>query len=402
MKNDFKENIPGFPAGDDKGKDGSSTTKKKRGALSQWTESLLQMGLGESILRAGTHGLSIAGIIIVIALARMYLNGSPDALVQGAQAQVPTATPAVEIESVPAVENISTSGILRGANIHTIVPSRPRQDIVNYTVQEGDTVIGIAEKYGLQPETIFWGNPYVLQDDPHNLLPGQKLNILPLDGVYREWQAGEGLNGVSQFYGVKPEDIINYPGNHLDMASIGDFSHPNIKPGTWLIVPGGTRGPVFQGAPLGITRTDPAMARVLGPGWCDPVVGGAVGSGAFAWPAGQHTLSGFDFSAKGNHWGIDISGNLGEGAYATDSGVVVYAGWNNYGYGNMVMIDHGNGFQSLYAHLAEIYVGCGQNVLQSNPIGAIGSTGHSSGAHLHFEIMTATVKINPWDVLPPP
>jgi murein DD-endopeptidase MepM/ murein hydrolase activator NlpD len=82
--------------------------------------------------------------------------------------------------------------------------------------------------------------------------------------------------------------------------------------------------------------------------------------------------------------------------------VVVYAGWNNYGYGNMVMIDHGNGFQSLYAHLAEVYASCGQNVLQSNPIGAIGSTGHSSGAHLHFEIMTATVKINPWDVLPPP
>ncbi|MCJ7434926.1 MAG: LysM peptidoglycan-binding domain-containing protein, partial [Anaerolineales bacterium] len=204
MKNDFKEDIPKFPAGDDKGTDESAATKTKRGALSQWTESLVQMGLGESILRVGTHALSIAGIIIVIALARMYLNGSPNS--RAAQAQAPTATPAVEIESMPAVENISTSGILRGANIHTIVPSRPRQEIVNYTVQDGDTVIGIAEKYGLQPETIFWGNPYVLQDDPHNLLPGQKLNILPLDGVYREWQAGEGLNGVAQFYGVKPED----------------------------------------------------------------------------------------------------------------------------------------------------------------------------------------------------
>lgn len=399
MKNDFKEDISGFPTGDDKEKGGPAATDKKRGVFSQWTESLIQMGLGESILRVGTHTLSIIGIIIVIALARMYLNNS---LVRGAQAQVPTPTPAVEIESVPAVVNISTGGVLRGANIHTIIPSRPRQSIVNYTVQEGDTVIGIAEKYGLQPETIFWGNPYVLQDNPDNLLPGLDLNILPVDGVYYEWNAGDGLNGVSKFYGVKPEDIINYPANHLDLATLGDFSHPNIKVGTWLIVPGGKRGTIFQGAPLGITRTDPAMARVLGPGWCDPVIGGAVGTGAFVWPANQHRLSGYDYTPKGNHWGIDIAGNLGEGAYATDAGVVVYAGWNNYGYGNMVMIDHGNGFQSLYAHLDQIYVSCGQNVLQSAPIGAIGSTGHSSGAHLHFEIMTATVKINPWDVLPPP
>ena len=72
--------------------------------------------------------------------------------------------------------------------------------------------------------------------------------------------------------------------------------------------------------------------------------------------------------------------------YATDAGVVVYAGWNNYGYGNMIMVDHGNNFQSLYAHLSAISVGCGQSVGQGDLIGAIGNTGHSSGAHLHFEI----------------
>lgn len=402
MSNEFNEDVPNPRSGENPGSKGTSKSRTERGMLSRWAESLVQMGLGESILRVGTHVLSILAILIVIWLVRTYTNQSPNLLVRSAQAQGPTATPPVQMDSMPAVENIVTSGILREADIHTIIPSRPRQEIVKYTVQEGDTVVGIAEKYGLQPETIFWGNPYILQDDPHNLFPGQELNILPVDGVYREWQPGEGLNGVAQFYGVKPEDIINYPANNLDMATIGDFAHPNIKPGTWIIVPGGTRGVIFQGAPLGVTRDNAVSARVLGPGWCDPVIGGAVGSGSFVWPAAKHYLSGFDYTPKGNHYGIDLAGNLGEGAYATDSGVIVYAGWNNYGYGNMVMIDHGNGFQSLYAHLSEIYVSCGQNIIQASPIGAIGSTGHSSGAHLHFEIMTATVKINPWDVLPPP
>jgi murein DD-endopeptidase MepM/ murein hydrolase activator NlpD len=298
--------------------------------------------------------------------------------------------------------NPASAGIARQANIHTSIPTRPRQEISKYTVQEGDTVSGIAQKFGLEPESILWGNYNVLLDDPHSLKPGQELTILPVDGTYYEWQDGDGLNGVAKFFGVKTEDILNFPGNHLDPGKVGDYSHPNIEPGTWLIVPGGTRQFISWSAPLGVTRTDPAYARVLGPGVCDPVSGGAIGYGTFVWPANKHYLSGFDYTPKVNHYGIDIAGNLGEGAYATDAGVVVYAGWNNYGYGNMVMIDHGDGFQSLYAHLSEIYVGCGQSVGQGDPIGAIGSTGHSSGAHLHFEIMTATFKINPWDVLPPP
>ena len=98
--------------------------------------------------------------------------------------------------------------------------------------------------------------------------------------------------------------------------------------------------------------------------------------------------------------GIDLAGSEGEGVYATDAGVVVYSGWNNYGYGNMIMIDHGNGFQSLYAHLSAYNVGCGQSVGQGDVIGAIGSTGNSSGSHLHFEMMYNGTKINPWDYLP--
>ena len=373
-----------------------------KGMLARFIETLIGIGLGESLLRAGTAVLSVILLAVVIWLVRLFY--AQDAKAEaGVNAPITAPTVAVEgIASVPQEEADAFGGIPRLAQAHTTIPSRPRQEVVKYTVEDGDTVFGISEKFGLKPQTVLWGNYYVLLDDPHALKSGQVLNILPVDGTYHEWQEGEGLNGVASYYGVKPEDIINYPTNNLDPATVGDFAAPNIKPGTWLIVPGGKRQFVSWSAPLGVTRENAAYARVLGAGACDPVTGGAVGFGTFVWPANKHYLSGFDYSPESNHWGLDIAGNGGEGAYATDAGVIVYAGWNDYGYGNMVMVDHGNGFQSLYAHLSEIYVGCGQSVGQGDAIGAIGSTGRSSGAHLHFEIMTATVKINPWDVLPAP
>jgi len=314
----------------------------------------------------------------------------------------PTA-PVAGINNVPQQEaGNAFGGIPRLAQVHTTIPSRPRQEVVKYTVQDGDTVFGIAEKFGLEPETVLWGNYYTLLDDPHQLQAGQELNILPVNGTYHEWQQGEGLNGISSYYGVTPEDIINYPANNLDIATIGDFSNPNITPGTWLIVPNGRREFVSWSAPLGVTRENPAYARVLGPGACDAISGGAVGYGTFIWPSNKHYLSGFDYAPNANHWGIDIAGNEGEAVYATDAGVIVYAGWNNYGYGNMILVDHGGGFQSLYGHLSGLNVVCGQSVGQGDVIGAIGTTGRSSGAHLHFEIMTSSYKANPWDLLPPP
>ena len=403
MNEEFREDPP-VSSGDEKETGEVSTTKEKeKGTLSRWTEALLQMGLGESMLRVGTSLLSLVVIAVVIWLVQMFYSQAPDAQVNAAPAQGSTPTPVVDIQEVaPAAIDIDYEGIPRMAQPFTTIPSRPRQVITTYTVQQGDTIFGISEKFGLDPQTVLWGNYAILQDNPHALQPDQDLNILPVNGTFYEWQDGDGLNGVASFFGVTPEDIINFPGNDLDSATIGDYARPNIPPGTMLIVPGGKREFVSWSAPLGVTREDPALARVLGPGACDPIAGGAVGFGNFVYPTNKHFLSGFDYSTRSNHWGIDLAGSEGEGVYATDAGVVVYSGWNNYGYGNMVIIDHGNGFQSLYAHLSATYRFCGQSVGQGEGIGAVGSTGRSSGAHLHFEIMTATYKINPWDVLPPP
>jgi murein DD-endopeptidase MepM/ murein hydrolase activator NlpD len=378
-------------------------TAEKSRLLMLW-EGLSQAGLAETALRLGTHTLLIALILVVAWAMRKFYLYTPveNAPYEAAfAAPLPTPTPTPIPPQLPPYQAQLTYlyGIPRLAELHTTVPTRPRQEVVKYTVQKGDTIFGIAEKFGLKPETIFWGNQYVLGDNPHNLSPDQELNILPTNGTYYEWQAGDGLNGVSKFFGVTPEEITNYPGNDLNPDEIGDLARPNIEPGTWLIIPGGTREFVTWSAPV-IPRDNPGVAKVLGPGACGAVADGAIGIGVFIWPANNHFLSGFDYSPATNHHAIDIDGDLGDAIYAADNGVVVYAGWNNWGYGNVVVINHGNGWQTLYAHLSTYNVGCGQSVWQGTVIGAFGSTGKSSGPHLHYEMMYNGTKVNPWDYLP--
>jgi len=368
----------------------------------QFWEKLLRLGLGEISLRIGTGMVSIALVLLVIwVMGSFYLKGQSNELNSNtsAIAAAPTNTPQIPVPyfDIPDV-SVYPAGITRAAEMHTDQPAKPRAQLVKYTVVEGDTIFGIAEKFNLNPETILWGNYYTLADDPHRLTPGQELNILPVNGVYYEWHAGDGLNGVSQFYGVMPEDILNFSGNGLDASTIGDFANPNIPAGTWVVIPGGHREFITWSAPR-ITRSDPAVAKIFGPGACGTMMDGPVGNGTFVWPTTVKYLSGYDYSPETNHFGIDIAGNEGNAIYATDSGVVVYAGWNDWGYGNVVVIDHGNTWQSLYAHLSAYNVNCGSYVYQGDVIAAMGTTGNSSGPHLHFELRTDNYKANPWDYL---
>jgi murein DD-endopeptidase MepM/ murein hydrolase activator NlpD len=298
-----------------------------------------------------------------------------------------------------AVGDQFAGGIPRLALLRTTIPQRPRVEVETYVVQQGDTVFGIAEKFGLQPSTILWGNRETLNDDAHNLFPDQELNILPVDGIYHAWSAGENFQKVAEFYGVDPQTIVEYPGNKLDVYTF-DMDNPSLEPGTMLIVPGGEREFVNWGPPI-ITRANPAVARTYGPGSCGEVYDGAIGGGAFVWPTTERYISGYNYSPATNHRGIDIAGSLGNPVFAIDAGVVVYSGWSNLGYGSLVVLDHGNGWQSLYAHLSSIYVSCGQSIFQAASIGAVGSTGNSSGPHLHFELIFNGAKVNPMDYISP-
>jgi murein DD-endopeptidase MepM/ murein hydrolase activator NlpD len=178
-----------------------------------------------------------------------------------------------------------------------------------------------------------------------------------------------------------------------------DFANPDIEDGSLILIVGGRRdAPTWQ--MITITRSNPAAASILGPGFCGSVSSGPIGTAVFDWPTSSRWLSGYPY-IPGVHEAIDIGGAIGHGIFASDNGVVVYSGWNNYGYGYVIVIDHGNGWQTLYAHLNTINVGCGQAVFKGGSIGTMGVTGNSSGPHLHFEMRSEVWgRVNPHNFLP--
>lgn len=274
----------------------------------------------------------------------------------------------------------------------------PRSEIIVYEVQPLDSIFSIAEDFDLEPETILWTNRYLIGDTPDGINPGQDLIILPADGVYHSWLYGEGLNGVSSAYGVTPADILNEPLNNIDVASIGDFSLPRIKTGTFLYVPGGQGSIPSWVSPV----TDPdspdgshANVSYLGAYACNSTAT-VRGSGTWVLPTTTSHVGGYEYNPP-VHNGLDYSGVTGIPIYASDAGVVIYAGWSDRGYGNTIVISHGNGYLSLYAHLMDggINVSCGSIVSAGATIGGMGSTGNSTGPHLHFEIRYNGSPVNP-------
>ncbi len=372
----------------------------------QFWEQITHAGLVEPALRAGTLILSMVFVLIVVWVMRsFYLErvlesfDEPAADVQAAPLLFEESTNQVsyvpDLISSPGEDAV---GVSRRPWIYTTIPTRARVELMTYTVEEGDSVFGIAEKFSIRAETVLWSNTNTLQDNPHKLQVGQELNIMPVDGTLHKWSQGENLLKVAEYYGVAAPAILEWPGNNFNFYEV-TADNVSIEPGTLLIVPGGRRGMINYGPPR-IPRDDPAIARTYGPGHCGTLTDGIVGDGVFLWPANEHYLSGYDFNPSANHPAIDIAGDTGDPVYAVDDGVVVYSGWSYSGYGNLIVIDHGNDWQSLYAHLDGYYVGCGESIYSGAVIGTVGNTGNSAGDHLHFELLYGTAKVNPWNFLP--
>ena len=166
-----------------------------------------------------------------------------------------------------------------------------------------------------------------------------------------------------------------------------DPEDPQVAPGDKIIVPGGVKPYV--------TREVTAYRGVI-------PENAERGTGLFAWPSSGTLTDRFGFRTFSGRWhsGLDVSSFKGAPVYAADSGFVTFAGWTNTGYGNLVVIDHRNGFQSRYAHLEAYYVTAGQSVSKGAQIAAVGSTGNSTGPHLHFELREKGVRKNPELYLP--
>ncbi len=296
---------------------------------------------------------------------------------------------------IPSLEPVTnTDSIHRQSNLYTIIPIRPSLEVITYTVTTGDSLFEIAKHFKIKPETVLWANYDKLNDDPDMISPGMVLKIPPVDGVYYQLKEGDTIENAAAKFDINPQAVIDFAGNQFELTN------PIKKTGDWVMFPGGHREfrqwliPAIPRGQAGVLKS------VYGSGACEGSYEGAFGTGTFIWPAGNHILSGNDYWS--GHLGIDIGAGDGAGIFAADSGVIVFAGWATGGYGNMVMIDHGNGYQTLYAHLSKVAVTCGRSVAQGNSIGYAGSTGNSTGAHLHFEVRYQGGFISPWYVLPAP
>jgi len=308
---------------------------------------------------------------------------TPEIIARRAQSGTPAAA---TIQTGSNVYLLSLPAMRRGLVLKTTIPERPRSVILEHTVERGDSLFAIAKDFGIKPDSLLWSNFDLLNGSFDSLRPGQELNIPATDGILYKWKKDDTLVKVAGEFKADPQDVIEWIGNDLDLTN------PVFKAGDLVMIPGGRREYVDWLPPVA-ARGRSGTAN-LGGSACN---GGPVGGGGFVWPADNHFLSGNDYTES--HRGIDIAAGTGANIYASDSGVVVLAGGVASGYGNVIYIDHGNGYSTVYGHLSQINVSVCQGVSRGQLIGLSGSTGNSTGAHLHFEVRRNGGFNNPWSVL---
>ncbi len=242
------------------------------------------------------------------------------------------------------------------------LPPLPR--VITYTVKPGDTLSTIAARFGVSMDALRWSNP-AIEHNPDDLYPGDVLRIPPVNGVVVEVKSGDTIERLARRYHVPPDAIRKYAANRLRPPY-------TLSPGQWVVIPGGHK------------EIDTTPPRAY-PGY------------AYMWPARGIITQHY----HAHHHGVDIAGPYGSFVYASRSGRVRTVRWDNSGYGYMVIIDHGDGWNTLYAHLKGALVHPGQWVQQGEVIGRMGGTGRATGPHVHFEIRKGRVRYDPEKFLPP-
>lgn len=331
--------------------------------------------------------LSRFALHIVIVLLALGVVTITQATIPEIDVFLPTPTPAPElgIHTVNASEPTTNRGVNRliqnnnsllpNPVAHTVLAERDRMQLITYTVQPNDNIWSIAQGFGLKAETVLWANSNV-EKSPDLLSVGQKLIIPPVDGIWYTVQKGDTVEKLAKTYQTSVEKIVTFELNELEEPY-------SLVAGQQIMLPDG-RKKVVPSNYYPMTRVG------------SPPKGAPKGTGRFAWPT-QGYLSQRYWSG---HLGIDIANNTGTPIRAADDGYVVLAGRNTWGYGNQVLIDHGNGYLTRYAHLHTIRVKAGDFVKKNQLIGTMGSTGRSTGPHLHFEVIYSNTRRNPLGFLP--
>jgi len=271
------------------------------------------------------------------------------------------------IMAAPMVLSASTDD----PGLDTQVSNKVRDSIIEYIVQEGDTTATIASKFGVSQNTVIWQNNI----SGGKIKVGQTLKILPVTGIAHTVSKGDTVYSIAKKYDADSQAIVDFPFNVFSNDETFELAI-----GQTVIVPDGIM-PTVAASPRSRQMT--------------PNAGTVTASGQFVWPTQGVITQRYSWY----HPGLDIANPGQPFAIAADSGRVIYAGWDATGYGNMVFIDHGNGFKTRYGHLSQISVISGQTVGRGQNVGRVGSTGKSTGPHLHFEIFSNGIRVNPLNYL---
>lgn len=309
--------------------------------------------MARQLIHTGMAGLAGAGMMIAPVIAQEFPGTSVNPW---------------EVESNPQVLSATTET----GEIETLVSEKVRDGIKEYKVEDGDTVASISKKFGVDPETIRWQNN--LTGD--KIKVGQVLQILPVSGIAHKVNKGDTVHSIAKKYDSSSQAIVDFPFNTFSNDETFELAIGQI-----VIVPDGVK-------PAEVV-TSPRIRQLT------PDAGSVVASGSFVWPTNGTISQGYAWY----HPAIDVANRAAPNVLAADSGRVTYAGCLAYGYGCHVKIDHGNGFTTLYAHFSQLYVSVGQSVVRGSAIGKMGSTGRSTGTHLHFEVAKNGTKLNPLTVL---
>jgi murein DD-endopeptidase MepM/ murein hydrolase activator NlpD len=278
-------------------------------------------------------------------------------------AAIPSHNTALKSSSLNTIQNnsIVSRGTILG-DIFDEFSGRGTQ-ITTYTVQEGDTLSFIASDFGVSVNTLIWANNL---KDADSIKPGMELKIPPVSGVIHKVQKGDTLDSLAKKYGVESEEIISF--NFLPKDG-------TIQEGQELIIPGGKLPQLEPPKQKGIVKQFVGIAKQFAH---LPDLGGF-----FGWPT-----TGYNWGRIHGRNGVDIANSCGTPIYAAAEGsvsLVKSSGWNG-GYGKVLKIIHPNGTETLYAHLSSILVAPGQYVAKGQQIANMGTTGRSTGCHLHFEV----------------
>ncbi len=269
--------------------------------------------------------------------------------------------------------NADGSAVVKSEISTTKITKVARTEIVSYEVQPGDTISTIAQDFEISVNTILWENNLSV----YSLIrPGQKLSILPITGVKHKVVRGENIKQIVNKYSVEEDKI-------LEINNIVDANKLAI--GDTLIVPGGKKFSTTSYSPTRYSSVS-AITKLVKPSAATPAA-----SNKMNWPTSGYRITQY-YSWR--HHGLDIADKNGTPIYAADAGTVEFAGWSN-GYGNNILINHGGGKKTRYAHLSKFYVGRGASVGKGETIAAMGNTGWSTGPHLHFEVIINGSKYNP-------